>query len=280
MDITNDSLPSERKIIILVVILFFNLILVSTNVVLEGEKTLFQQMVGTVVSPFQIAFQKSVDFVNRQLKHYVFLKDTYVKFRDLKKKHLLLKYENYLLKRKIADVEFLENLKTEHKNFIKADVISIDRNFPLNSIQIDKGTGDGIVKNMIVLNDQCQLVGKIVEPITPLSSTVRLVTSSAGGIGAHIKKNELEGLLTGNNTKICNFKYLVENMPVEEGDEVVTSGTDMIYPSGIPIGTVIKVKKEYLTKDIRVQPFFVKRSFKRLIVIKNTEIPPAEKKKQ
>jgi len=275
MDLTNDSLPSERKIIILVVFLFFNLILVSTNVVLEGEKTLFQQMVGTVVSPFQIAFQKTVDFVDRQLKHYVFLKDTYVKYRDLKQKHLLLKYENYLLKRKIEDVDFLEHLKTEYKEFIRADVISIDRNFPLNSIQIDKGSGDGIIKNMIVLNDQCQLVGKIVEPITPLSSTVRLVTSPAGGTGAYIKKNEMEGLLTGSNTKICTFKYLVENMPVETGDLVVTSGTDLIYPSNIPIGKVLEAKKEYLTQDIRVEPFFIKRSFKHLIVIKNSEIPPA-----
>jgi rod shape-determining protein MreC len=266
-----DNLPTERKIMILVAVLFFHLILVSTNVVLKNQRTLLQNILGTIISPFQIGFQKTVDFVSNQLKHYVFLKNSFIKYRDLKEKYTQLKYENYLLKQEIIDQNFLEQIKSKCSNFLKVEVISIDKNFPLTSFLINKGSSDGIVKNMIVLNPQMELVGKIVEPISLFSSKVQIITSSIGGIGAYIRSRELEGLLTGNNTTICSFKYLIEKAPVQEGETLVTSGTDKIFPPGIPIGKVVAVEKEYLTQKIDVEPFFIKSPIKRLIVIANDQ---------
>lgn len=266
---------NERKIIVLVAVLFVNLILVSSNVVLDNQKTLFQNVLGVMVSPFQIAFQESVDWVSHQLRHYVFLKNSFKKYHKLKKQYSALKWENYLLKRKIRDQEFLDNLKLERTRFIKADVISIDRNFPFGSVMIDQGTANGIVKDMIVLNSEGELVGKTVQPISLFSAKVRLITNSSGGIGAYIETNQLEGLLTGTNSDICLFKYLMSNKPVKPGDQVITSGTDRIFPPYIPIGRVSKVEKDYLTQKIEVEPFFVKRSIKRLIIVlsRQTELP-------
>jgi rod shape-determining protein MreC len=266
-----DNLPTERKIMILVAVLFFNLILVSTNVVLKNERTLLQNILGTIISPFQIGFQKTVNFVSNQLKHYVFLKNSFKKYLNIKKELTQLKYENYLLKQEIIDQNFLKQVKSRSNNFIKAEVISIDKNFPLSSFFINKGSSNGIVKDMIVLNPQMELVGKIVEPISFFSSKVRLITNSIGGIGAYIHSRELEGLLTGNNTSICSFKYLIEKAPVQKGEIVVTSGTDKIFPPGIPVGEVVAVEKEYFTQKIDVEPFFIKSPIKRLILISNDE---------
>jgi rod shape-determining protein MreC len=268
---TGDNLTTERKIMILVAVLFCHLILVSTNVVLKNEKTLLQNILGTIISPFQIGFQKTVDFVSNQLKHYVFLKDSFEKYRDLKQKITQLKYENYLLKQEITNQEFLEQLKSKYNKCIYAEVISVDKNFPLTSFLINKGSSSGIVKNMIVVNPQMELVGKIVEPISLFSSKVQLITSSIGGIGAYIHSREMEGLLTGNNTAICSFKYLIERAPVQIGEILVTSGTDKIFPPGIPIGKVVAAEKEYLTQKIDVEPFFIKSPIKRLIIASNDQ---------
>jgi len=268
---SGDNLTTEKKIMILVAVLFCHLILVSTNVVLKNQKTLLQNILGTIISPFQIGFQKTVDFISDQLKHYVFLKDSFEKYRDLKEKIAQLKYENYLLKQKITDQTFREQLKSKINNFIAAEVIAIDKNFPLAGFLINKGSSSGIVKNMIVVNPEMELVGKIVEPISLFSSKVQLITSSIGGIGAYIHSKEMEGLLTGNNTTICSFKYLIEKVPVQIGETLVTSGTDKIFPPGIPIGKVVTVEKEYLTQKIGVEPFFIKSPIKRLIIITNHE---------
>ena len=264
-------MTTERKIMILVAVLFCHLILVSTNVVLKNEKTLLQNILGTIISPFQIGFQKTVDFVSNQLKHYVFLKDSFEKYRDLKQKLTQLRYENYLLKQKIIDQTFLEQLKSKYNKCIYAEVISVDKNFPLTSFLINKGSSSGIVKNMIVVNPQMELMGKIVEPISLFSAKVQLITSSIGGIGAYIHSREMEGLLTGNNTSICSFKYLIEKAPVQMGETLVTSGTDKIFPPGIPIGKVVAVEKEYLTQKIDVEPFFIKSPIKRLIIVSNDQ---------
>lgn len=262
------GISSERKYFILVAVLFLNLVLVSNHVVLKDQRTLFQTIIGFIISPFQIGFQKTVDFISHEFDHYVFLKDSFSKYHDIKKKYTRLKYENYLLRQKLNDQEFQQKIKEKNYNFIKADVISIDRNFPLDSLMINAGSKSGISRDMIVLNDAGELVGKIVEPVSPFSAKVRLITSSTGGVGAYIDKNRLEGFLTGDNSAICRFKYLVENKPVFKGDLIVTSGTDEIFPPYIPIGRVERIQKEYLILNVDVKPFFIEKSIKQLIVVK------------
>lgn len=262
------EVPSQRRHFVLAGILFLNLVLVSTHVVLKNQQTLFQTIIGFIVSPIQVVFQKTADFVSYEFKHYIFLKDSFNRYQEIKRNYSRLKYENYILKRKLLEHGDADGVKGVYVNFIKADVISIDRNFPLSSVMINKGSSDGIVKNMIVLNEDAELVGRVVEPITLFSADVRLITSSLGGVGAYVEKNRLEGLLTGSNTDICNFKYLVENKPVFINDRVVSSGTDEIFPSYIPIGVVVDVQKDYLIQKVFVKPFFVGKSIKRLLIIK------------
>ena len=89
MDRNFGGVSSERKYFILVSILFFNLVLVSTQVVLKGRRTLFQTIVGFIASPFQIAFQETANFISHECKHYVFLKDSFEKYREKKKEYTL-----------------------------------------------------------------------------------------------------------------------------------------------------------------------------------------------
>ncbi len=274
---TGNHLPRERKVIALVAVLFVNLILVSSSVVLENKKSLLQNILGVIISPFQVAFQETVDYISFQVNRHVFLKDSFKKYRQLKKKQFQLIYENYILKKKIKEQDFLATLKVKRSDFIKADVISIDRNFPLGSILINKGSVNGIRQDMTALNARGELVGKVVEPISLFSAKVRLITSSIGGTGAYIESTGnpndlLEGLLTGNNSSTCNFRYLIENKEVKPGDPVITSGTDKIFPPYLPIGIVKKVKKEYLIQKIEVTPFFITSSIKQLVVIANEDI--------
>ncbi|MCX6580946.1 MAG: rod shape-determining protein MreC [Candidatus Aminicenantes bacterium] len=262
------DIPSERRHFVLAAVLFLNLVLVSTHVVLKNRQTLFQTIIGFIVSPIQVVFQKTTDFVSYEFKHYLFLKDSFNRYQEIKGKYSRLKYENYILKRKLLEHGDANVVKGLYDDFIIVDVISIDRNFPLSSVMIDKGSNDGIVKNMIVLNEDAELVGRVVEPITLLSANVRLITSSLGGVGAYVEKNRLEGLITGSNIDICSFKYLVENKPVFINDRVVSSGTDEIFPSYIPIGVVVDIQKDYLIQKVFVKPFFVEKPIKQLLVIK------------
>ena len=266
---------SEKKIFILIITLFLNLFIMSFNIILKNEKSLIENLAGALITPVQVGFQKSIDFLSYEFKHYLFVKNMTHQYYELKKKHRQLKYENYLLRKNLKELGFSEKIKRESPDFLGVEVISVDNNFPYSSLYINRGSSQGIRKNQVLLNEDGELLGRVIEPVTPFSAKVRLITSSIGGVGAYIKKNQLEGLLTGLNEKICRFKYLLENAPVSIGDEVITSGTDKLFPAYLPIGKVTGIEKEYLTQTIFVKPYFIDKSIKNLIVmihpLKNVE---------
>ena len=74
-------------------------------------------------------------------------------------------------------------------------------------------------------------------------------------------------MLKGDNRAECSFQYLLANKPVRLGDQVITSGTDLIYPNYLPIGKVTAIGKDYLTQKISVRPFFVDKPLKKLVVL-------------
>lgn len=260
---------SQKKITIFLLILFINLILISNNVVLKNNRSILQNTLHLIAYPFQAVFLNGTDFISRKFKSYVFLKNTYRKLVNMKKKQSVLKYENYLLKKALNDMDFSKKAREKFKQLLTADIISIDSGFPYSGAIIDKGYFSGIKRDMIVVNIDMDLVGKIVEPISMFSSKVRFITNPIGGVGAYIEKNKLEGLLKGNNTGECSFNYLIENKPVEAGDTVITSGTDKIFPPYLKIGEVVKTEKRVLIQNVVVKPYFTSKPIKKLIVINN-----------
>jgi len=260
---------SQRKIAIFLFILFVNLLLISNSVVLNNNKSILQNTLHLIVYPFQMVFLNGSDFVTSKFKSYVFLKNTYKKYMEMKNKQAALKYENYLLKRELNDFNFSKKARAKYGQFLIIDILSIDSGFPYSGAMINKGYFSGIKKDMVVVNEEMELVGKIVEPISMFSSKVRFITNPIGGVGAYIEKNKLEGLLKGNNTSLCSFNYLIENKPVKQGDIVITSGTDQIFPPYLKIGEVIRIEKKVLIQNVIVKPYFTARSIKKLIVITN-----------
>lgn len=243
----------------------------SANIVVKDKRTLLEYSIGSIISPIQIAIFSTTDLIKSKWEKYFFSKNIYHKYKKTKQKIFELKKENYILNSKINHLTKklkINSIKSDLFRVVtKTKVISIDKNFSLNSLIINSGANDNVKKNMVVINEEFELVGKITDSITPLTSKVRLITSKIGGVGAHILSNEMEGFLTGNNNKICLFEYLIESKPIAVGNIVLSSGTGGIFPEKIPIGKVIKIKKGYLVQKIEVSPFFLNKPFNNLIII-------------
>jgi rod shape-determining protein MreC len=263
------ELSTEKKSAVLVLILFINLILISSQIILKNRQSLLQTAIANMVTPLQLTFQRASDFVSGELDRYFFVRGIFKKYQLLKKQHVDLRLENYALRRDLRDLQALAGARKKFTNFKLATVISVDLNFPYASLTIDQGTHAGLVENDVVLNTDAELVGKIVRPLTPFSAQVRLITSSIGGTGAYIESNMMEGLLKGDNRAECSFQYLLANKMVRLGDKVITSGSDLLYPNYLSIGKVTWIGKDYLTQNISVRPFFVDKPLKKLVVLLN-----------
>lgn len=266
-NLDGNRLTTERKSLVLVIILFVDLILISSQIILGNKRSLLQTILANMITPLQLTIQKSSDFVSSELYRYVFLRNVYKKYQLLKKKQLDLKIENLALKKQIRELNLPRGVQGKFARYVTATTIAVDVNFPYSSIVIDKGRNAGLVENDVVLNRDAELVGKVVEPLTAFSASVRLITSSIGGTGAYVEGNMLEGLLKGSDGPDCHFRYLLSGKPVALGAQVVTSGTDLIYPNYLPLGRVTKIEPDYLTQKIVVRPHFVDKPLKKLVVL-------------
>ena len=73
-------------------------------------------------------------------------------------------------------------------------------------------------------------------------SKVQLITDRASGVGAMIARTRRQGIARGAGRDGMTLEYLPLQADVRVGDQVITSGTDGIYPRGVAIGTITSVE--------------------------------------
>ena len=130
-------------------------------------------------------------------------------------------------------------------DYVYAAVIERKNDFFLDEITINKGEKDGIREGMAVV-DYNGLVGTI-EKTTFYTSVVKLITNSSkyNNISVKVVGEEiLNKILTVSNNKMI-IEGIDKDSKVKVGDKIVTSGLTTKFPSGIIIGTIIEIEKDY-----------------------------------
>lgn len=107
-----------------------------------------------------------------------------------------------------------------------------------SSLTIDKGTDDGIQKDMPIITPD-GLLGKVAS-VSAKSATVLLIDDPRFSVSVRFKNSAIEAVLSGAGPNRCRLKYVGSDYEVGEGDIVATSGLDGIFPPGIEAGYVTK----------------------------------------
>ncbi len=133
-------------------------------------------------------------------------------------------------------------IETTAEQEISAQVIGLNPSPQFQSIRIDRGESHGIRVGMPVVTPQ-GVVGHVVRSVGG-SSDVLLLTDPASRIGVLMQKSRIRGTIvgTGDGSKLSLELVMRAEQP-QDGDEVVTAGTDGIYPKGLRIGSVSAVSK-------------------------------------
>jgi rod shape-determining protein MreC len=134
-----------------------------------------------------------------------------------------------------------------------AAVISHDSTNLFRTVLINKGLRDGIVKDAAVVTPE-GVVGKTTK-VYGASSRVLLLTDRSSGIDALVRRTRDQGVLQGLGKGECEMKYLAPQADIAAGDSVVTSGMAGVFPKGLRIGSVTKVRRGgYLLRNVEVRP--------------------------
>jgi len=129
----------------------------------------------------------------------------------------------------------------EHK-VIPAFVVAKDPNRRDFSVLINKGSQEGVKRNMSVVNMH-GLVGKIVD-VSAHSSVVQLMIDPSFRASALDQRSRVFGIIKPG----AGFTLRLDNVPLPEdvkmGDDVISSGLGGIFPPGIKIGIVTSVESK------------------------------------
>ncbi|UCH81400.1 MAG: rod shape-determining protein MreC [Nitrospiraceae bacterium] len=134
-------------------------------------------------------------------------------------------------------------LKSTVKTYVAtADVIARDPTNWFQTFWINKGENSGIAKDMVAVTPTGP-VGKV-NRIFEGESSITLLNDVNSLVAARLQPSRIEGMLEGRGGELCRLKYVSKEAEVKPGEKIITSGLDGIYPEGLLIGYVAKIKKE------------------------------------
>lgn len=164
------------------------------------------------------------------------------------------------------------NSRYEDYPKVGAQIIAKDPGNWYNVFTIDKGTKDGIKKNMVVIASG-GLVGRIKESGYNYSKVVSIIDDS-DAVSAKSLRTDDVGFVRGNlsSNGLCIMEYIDNDAEIIEGDEIVTSHLSEIYPPGITIGYVkeIHTDNNTLTKYAIIEPTVDFKHLETILVINKT----------
>jgi rod shape-determining protein MreC len=108
---------------------------------------------------------------------------------------------------------------------------------------IDRGSAAGVLRGSPVINDQ-GVLGQVTR-VYPLSAEVTLLADKDAAIPVLNPRTQARSAAFGaGDGHAMELRFMAGNADVQEGDLLLTSGVDGVYPPGLAVATVTKVDRK------------------------------------
>lgn len=136
---------------------------------------------------------------------------------------------------------------------VPARLIAIESSGPFRTGLLDRGTSDGVRVDGVVVAPG-GLVGRVIA-VGPNTSRLQLLSDKTAAAGVLLPRGARAAVAKGDGKGGIAVEYVPTIEPVEKNDLIVTSGTDGVYPNGLPVGRVsVLTRKSSLFWDIQLEP--------------------------
>lgn len=158
-----------------------------------------------------------------------------------------------------------------------AQALYESRDWFSRKIVLDIGANAGVTAGNPVI-DETGVVGQVTR-VFPLTAEVTLLTDKDQTIPVQILRNGLRGVAFGGvEPGTLDLRFMALNVDLVNGDVVVTSGIDGVYPAGLSVATVTRVERNAKDQFARVvlTPTAGVQNHTHLLVLKidRSQIPP------
>jgi rod shape-determining protein MreC len=138
--------------------------------------------------------------------------------------------------------------------YLASAVIGRDPSPFLHYVIINRGSNDGILRGMPVVTNQ-GLIGRV-DAVIADAARIQLITDPASSVNVRLQNAETEASLVGSVTGDVTLQLIPQDINVQPGDLVLTSGLGGGYPPDLIIGQVVNVRSRDfdLFQQATVQP--------------------------
>lgn len=177
----------------------------------------------------------------------------YVDLRRVRQENDTLRLENLQLR---AAVQALGETRGENARLrqllgyaesqpgpeIPARVVGVNPVAKLLSVRISRGENDGVMRGMSAVTPD-GIVGQVVRS-TGGYADVALVTDPQSRVAVRVQRSRARGTAVGSGNGPLKLENMLRTEDVENGDLIITSGTDGVYPPGLVVGRVMNLEKK------------------------------------
>lgn len=151
---------------------------------------------------------------------------------------------------------------------VPARVLNRESRTWYNTMQIDKGTSDGISRDspvIIPIGNDAGLVGKIILASAE-TSTILLLTDEKCQVAASVVGSTHKGIVVGeqgtvigqrgaiNVMPFLNLRYLSKEAKLKAGDTAYSSGVGGVFPPNLLLGTIEELQPGPIDVSAKIRP--------------------------
>nr|BET44400.1 MAG: hypothetical protein ACHINZ_0700 [Candidatus Aschnera chinzeii] len=233
-----------------IIIVIFSIFLIIYDYHFDYIKNI-RRIIEEYINSFYFITNKLQDALNNIADFITNKNQLILENKILKKEIFLQKSKNLLLKHLQEENNKLYSLlklaKKEKKEKIIAKVISNNNSIYHDQIIIDKGIKHGIYDGQVVINDKT-IIGQVILT-NKTTSRILLLCDINHALPIKLLRNNASGIALGtgcNNDLKINF---LNNIDVNIGDIIVTSGLGGKYPPGYQIALISKIEYNLKNKN-------------------------------
>lgn len=279
------SLPSKYWLLILSTICF---ILIGLSLISDKAGGPFRYIADYTVVPMQKGINKAGLFLGDLTKNFETLQEVKKENKELKEQVNSLTVENRRLQQESYELERLRDIFKLDQNYsdynkVGARVIANNGSNWFSSFIIDKGSADGIKKDMNVMADT-GLVG-IVTKVGKHSAEVRSIIDDSSNVSAMVLSTSDRCIVRGDLKLIADGRIRFEQLPnndneIAPGEQIVTSHISTKFVQGILIGYIseVNVDANNLTRSGYITPAVDFRNLQEVLVITDVKENTSEKR--
>jgi rod shape-determining protein MreC len=241
-----------------------------------------KEAVGSVITPMQVGINSVGTFISDKLDNFESINDLLEENEKLKGQVNVLSYENKLLIQDKYELDGLRELYALDQKYldypkVAARVISKDTNNWYNIFTIDKGTRDGLAKDMNVLAGN-GLAGIITEAHYNYSVVRSIIDDNSSVSGMFLKTSDtfiIKGDLQLMDEGKIRVELINKDAAIIDGYEIVTSHISSNFLQGILIGYVseIELDASNMTKTAYLTPVVDFERLEEVLIITELKEP-------